>query len=204
MSLNIQGLMHTPQQYGFTLFEILVTVLVIAIGLLGNAGIQALSLNNTAMARNRSLAAMEASGLASMMHANAAYWQLGSPTSSCSINCNTSGTSSTSCTTAGTSGYITLSDAILSSQSTNCTTTSCSGLQMASYDLQNWGASVASALPNGAGLVTCNTTAYPVFCTISISWTQQNLSLNMVTGTETGVLASGQSMTDTYTMVVQP
>jgi len=204
MPLIIYGKTRAVLQSGFTLFEILVTLLVIAVGLLGNAGIQALSLNNTAMARNRSLAAMEASGLASMMHANTAYWQLGSPTNNCSISCNVGGTSSTSCQTGSTSGYISLGDAILSSQSANCTTTSCTGLQMASYDLQNWGVSVASALPNGSGLVTCNTTSSPVLCTISISWTQQNLSLNKVTGTETGLLASGQSVTSTYTMVVQP
>ena len=205
-------------QSGFTLFEILVTVLVIAVGLLGNAGIQALSLNNTVMARNRSLAAMEASGLASMMHANTAYWQLGSPTSSCSVSCSTSGTSSTSCTTGGISGHITLGDAILSSQNTDCTTTSCSGLQMASYDLQNWGASVASALPNGTGLVTCNTAA-PLSCTINICWTQQNLTLNptatptttsttrcgsTVTTQSSNTMQAGQSVVQIYTMVVQP
>lgn len=196
-------------QKGFTLIEILVAVLVIAIGLLGNAGMQALSLNNTAIARNHSLAALEASGLASMMHANTAYWQKGSPTSSCSINCNTSLSSgSTGCTTGNVSGFIALGDSTLNTQnlstSAHCSTAQCTALQMASNDLQQWGASVASVLPNGTGQVTCSGTTPQVSCVISISWNEQNLALNKITGTETGNLASGTSVTQTYTMVVQP
>ena len=71
MSLKVQQSL----QSGFSLIEVLVAVVVIAIGLLGNASIQALSLNNTSIARIRSLAALEADGLASVMHANTVYWQ---------------------------------------------------------------------------------------------------------------------------------
>jgi len=89
---------------------------------------------------------------------------------------------------------------------------------MASYDLQNWGASVASALPNGTGLVTCNTAA-PLSCTINICWTQQNLTLNptatptttsttrcgsTVTTQSSNTMQAGQSVVQIYTMVVQP
>ncbi|HEY5139011.1 MAG TPA: prepilin-type N-terminal cleavage/methylation domain-containing protein, partial [Methylococcales bacterium] len=116
-------------QSGFSLIEVLVAVVVIAIGLLGNASIQALSLNNTSIARIRSLAALEADGLASMMHANSVYWQ--------SSVVPSGGTSGFTITGSQGSNYsaTTISDATLNGQTNNCLSAACTSEQMAGYDL---------------------------------------------------------------------
>ena len=67
---------HTPVLHarGFSLVEVMVAVVVICIGLLGIAKMQAMALSNTNMSRQRSLAAIEAASMASAMHSNQLYW----------------------------------------------------------------------------------------------------------------------------------
>jgi type IV pilus assembly protein PilV len=59
-----------PRQTGFTLIEILVTVIVLAIGLLGLAGLQATSLSFNSTAYQRSQATNLAYDIADRMRAN--------------------------------------------------------------------------------------------------------------------------------------
>src|SRR5690349_21912373 len=59
---------------GFSLVEVMVAVVVICVGLLGIAKMQALSLSNTTTSRQRALAAMQAASIASAMHSNREYW----------------------------------------------------------------------------------------------------------------------------------
>lgn len=185
-------------QYGFSLIEVLVALVVIAVGLLGNAGMQALSLNNAAIARNRSLGAIEADGLASMMHANVGYWQ------SAAVPSGANGFTITG-TQGGLYSATAISDTTLNGQASDCASVTCLPVQMAGYDLKQWGLSVANLLPTGIGLVKCSVVANtPVSCVISISWNENNLALNKVSGTEAGNLASGTSVTQSYTLVVQP
>ena len=49
-------------------------VVVICVGLLGIAKMQAMAVSNTNMSRQRSLAAIEAASIASAMHSNREYW----------------------------------------------------------------------------------------------------------------------------------
>jgi type IV pilus assembly protein PilV len=62
--------MHTSQQRGFTLVEVLIAVLVMAIGLLGLAGLQLTTLQSNQSAYHRSLATMKAMDIADRMIAN--------------------------------------------------------------------------------------------------------------------------------------
>ncbi len=55
---------------GFTLIEVLIAMLVLAVGLLGLAGLQATSLRNNQSAYNRSQATQLAYDLADRMRAN--------------------------------------------------------------------------------------------------------------------------------------
>jgi len=64
---------------GFSLVEVMVAVVVICVGLLGIAKMQALALSNTTTSRLRALAAIEAAGLASAMHSNREYWSGATP-----------------------------------------------------------------------------------------------------------------------------
>lgn len=179
------------------MIEVLVALVLIAIGLLGIAGVQALSVNNTTIALNRSTAALQADGLASMMHANSVYWQSASaPTESGGF---------TITATTGSGATTTISDSNLNGQTQNCSQANCSAPQMAGYDLQQWGLAVAAALPSGSGQVTC-VAGTPVFCTINVLWNENNIALNGVgnTSTSTNAYAIGTTVTQTYTLVVQP
>jgi type IV pilus assembly protein PilV len=187
MSLNTR-----PQQRGFSLVEVLVSVVLIAVGLLGNASLQALSLNNTSDARYRSLATIKADSLAAAMHANTGFWQ------------NTALVPVTAANGFNITGSV-VSDSTLDAQAADCSGAACTPLQMAGYELKNWGLEIANSLPGGAGNVNCSLVGTnPISCVIIISWTEINVALNKASGTETGALASGFTVTQSYSMVVQP
>jgi type IV pilus assembly protein PilV len=181
-----------PQQRGFSMVEVLVSVVLIAIGLLGSASLQALSMNNTSVARYRSLATIKSDSLAATMHANAGYWQ------------NTALVPVTIANGFSITGSV-VSDPTLDVQATDCSSAACTPVQMAGYDLKQWGAEIASLLPAGTGNVKCALVGTnPITCVITISWTENNVALNKVSGTETGTLASGTTVTQSYSVVVQP
>src|SRR5438445_9867309 len=64
------------REAGFSLVEVMVALIVMSVGLLGIAKMQALALTSTTSARMRSIVALEASSLASTMRADRAYWTL--------------------------------------------------------------------------------------------------------------------------------
>ncbi len=70
MSLIHRQIVNIPRQAGFTLIEILVTVIVLAIGLLGLAGLQATSLSFNSTAYQRSQATNLAYDITDRMRAN--------------------------------------------------------------------------------------------------------------------------------------
>lgn len=77
MSLIARQAAKMPKQAGFTLIEILVTVVVLAIGLLGLAGLQATSLSFNSTAYQRSQATSLAYDIADRMRANASAARAG-------------------------------------------------------------------------------------------------------------------------------
>lgn len=168
--------------HGFVLLEALVALLVIAFGLLGLAAMQAVAINNTSVAKSRSLAAIQAESLAATMHANPAYWAALSTSTSISVVAS-SVSGSNAPTSAG-----------------QCGTASCTAVQMAGYDMQNWGVALLGVAPSAQGAVNCTglTVASPVSCTILVSWVEKTAALNAA------VTASAVSSTVSYQMVVQP
>jgi type IV pilus assembly protein PilV len=181
-----------PQQRGFSLVEVLVSVVLIAVGLLGNASLQALSMTNTSDARYRGLATIKSDSLAAAMHANTGFWQ------------NTALVPVTAANGFNITGSV-VGDSTLNAQAADCSSAACTPLQMAGYDLKNWGQELANSLPGGAGNVDCSLVGTnPVSCVITISWTEINVALNKASGTETGALASGVTVNQSYSVVVQP
>lgn len=65
---------------GFTLVELMITVLIVTIGLLGLAKLQATAVANTSISRTRALMTYQAESLAGMMRANKAFWVTSGPT----------------------------------------------------------------------------------------------------------------------------
>lgn len=109
---------------GFTLIEVLISVLVLAFGLLGYAGLQATSLRNSQSSYYRSLATNAAYDIADRIRANK-----------------------------GAANQYTADPATAAAQPNCKTTTGCTTAQMAENDLHEWNQAL-SVLPMGAGSVT--------------------------------------------------
>jgi type IV pilus assembly protein PilV len=177
---------------GFSLIEVLVTLVVIGVGLLGIAKIQALALSSTGVASQRSIAALEASSLAASMGADRAYWAQGGVAAAPGVTIQ----------------GLAISDPTLSA-ATDCTTASganppqCSPLQVAAYDVQRWAAAVNALLPGAVSTIVCsNIVNTPVDCTIQIAWGENAVAMN-AQGTNAQNAQSTFNV-PTYTLFVEP
>jgi len=142
-------------QAGFTLVEALVTFLILAVGLLGLAGLQAKGLQFDHSAYQRTQAVLLAADIADRMRANLA-------------------------TAVGGSYTVAFGDAVNSSA--NCSTSACSVATMAKYDLTQWKASLTQLLPRGDGKIVMTAGVAPaVTATITVHWDELRSG---VTGTD--------------------
>jgi len=153
---------------GFTLIEVLVALIIIAVGMLGIAKIQALAYASTGTASMRSLAAIEASSLASAMRVNRGYWTVAPiPLTITITGANVNATDGT------------LNGAI--SCVSGVGVTPCSTNTLAAYDLHTWATALNKALPNVSATVNCPTplpAGTPLGCTIQINWSERNTAIN--------------------------
>jgi type IV pilus assembly protein PilV len=200
---------------GFSLVEVMVAVVVICVGLLGIAKMQAMALSNTNMSRQRSLAAIEAASFAASMHSNRLYW----------------GTLPNLLTvTLSAAGAQVIGDAALQAQIANdlipANANDCvgvangppkcpAGVNLAAFDLARWWAnSVSLTLPNPTATVNCPQVppgnAAPIACTIQISWTEKAVAINTAEATQAaneqagGPNAIARSENPTFTLYVEP
>lgn len=128
-SLSRLAMRTVRRQSGFTLVEVLVAALLLSIGLVGLAGLQAASLANNQSSFMRSQVTALAYDLADRMRANVA----GSIANS----------------------YAPANSALTAA----CTTTAgCSNQQMAQNDIAEWNAAISSYLPMGQGWVCIDST----------------------------------------------
>jgi type IV pilus assembly protein PilV len=181
---------------GFTLIEVLVALVVTAIGLLGIAKIQALAYANTGSASVRALVAIQASGLAATMHANRVYWSLGSAPSPLIITNTTISDNTLNNTATG------VTDCDVGGASAPCTPPI-----LAAFDLHTWARGISGLLPgaNPVTTITCNSTnvSLTLNCAIQITWNEKTVSLNAqsAAGTTSGTTGT---FAPTYTLYVEP
>jgi type IV pilus assembly protein PilV len=175
---------------GVSLLEVLIALVVTSIGLLGIAKMQALAISSTRVSSMRSLISVEASSLASAIHANRLYWTgktVGSVANTFEVDV----------TSGAAGGTITSStDAALQAAVLDCTAVTCVGAPMAAYDLQQWGAALFNVMPTSTGSVICS--GLPPACTITVNWTETSVGMNSATQYTNGTQAQ------TYTLMVQP
>ena len=117
------------QQSGFTLLEVLVTAIILAIGLLGLAGLQVFGLKNNQSAYMRSQATLLAYDIADRMRANPVGFRDGAynnPTATEESNC--------------------------------VSTTGCSSAEMAEHDMFEWTSTLSDQLPGGVGIACIDST----------------------------------------------
>ncbi len=183
---------------GFSLIEVMVALIIIAVGMLGIAKMQALGLSTTESSGTRSLVAIEAASLAASMHANRDYWVGGPPPTSFTITVATTGPGTTS---------VTINDPtnVLSAVPACGTTSACTtgnSSQIAAYDVQQWAAALAQVVPAALATVACNNTTPPLSCTIQIQWAENVTSTsNTVAATSSGANVLNSPV---YTLYVEP
>lgn len=115
---------------GFSLLEVLITILVVSLGLLGMAALIMSGVRSNNIAHYRSVATKQAEDIADRMRANLAGARAGN--------------------------YDTLTANIPSSS--DCMATACSAAQMAAYDHSQWNTANSRLLPGGQGTVNGNVT----------------------------------------------
>ena len=135
---------------GFSMIEVLVTLLIISLALLGTAGLQAYSMRLNQGGQFRSLAVFLAADLAERMEANRTSAVAGDYV------------------VASTDGAAFLAGA--AAVSTACVTAACSAAQLAAYDLSQWQSAVATTLPQSSWSVAQVISGTQGTYTITINW----------------------------------
>jgi type IV pilus assembly protein PilV len=132
---------------GFTIVEVLVSLLILSVGLLGSAKLVLYTAHSNDSAYLRSQATQLAYEILDNMRAN--------PTAAAAAPSNY---------------QTTLSAAASSYTGQNCLNAACPvAANLATYDLYTWKTRLAGALPGGQGSVTVSPTA-PVMATIVVKW----------------------------------
>jgi type IV pilus assembly protein PilV len=151
------------------LVEVMVALIVCSIGLLGLAKMESLALASSDVAGTRAIAALEASSLAAMMHADRGYWSSTSATPLATVTWVN-----------GTGANITDSNLQPVQACTVAGANSCNAMQMAAYDVQNWAAALQPLLPGYTAAIQCTPTVTtgPVTCTITITWVENAVAAN--------------------------
>jgi type IV pilus assembly protein PilV len=191
------------RESGFSLVEVMVALIIICVGLLGIAKLEALMLSSTGTSRVRALVALQAASLADAMHADRDYWDGGSAfwiPANANLVLTLTEASGNNPAWVGTNAP-TGADA-------SCRNAVCNSLQLATYDLDNWASTLptngglAAVLPNSTTTITCSTAPATglVSCTIQIQWNENTVAANKQEAAVGGQVFQPQ----TYTLVVEP
>jgi len=155
---------------GFTLVELLVTMVIVAVGILGIVKMEAAGVAESQVSRVRSLMTFQAESLASSMRANRGYWA--STTAAFTTNWTTA--------TSGTQGYPMSANAT----DATCQSAACSSSEMAYADAKAWSDAFATAFPSASFTVACSaacaagSTTVPRSYDITLTWSEKTLAVN--------------------------
>lgn len=131
------------KQCGFTLLEVLIALLILSIGLLGLASLQTNGLRSNQMASMRTTATQLAYNITDRMHANPVGVDA--------------------------QDYVIAVSDVDPVIATDCESTTCTSLQMATYDLSQWRSAI-NTLPGGSSSITRTVTGTVVTHTITVFW----------------------------------
>jgi type IV pilus assembly protein PilV len=176
--------MRNSPTRGFTLLEVLVALLIFSLGVLGMAGLLAMSVRTNHSAYLRTQATFLAQSIADRMRANAS-WALWTNAYNGSWTAPASSTNAANCQAGG-------------------TTTSCTYSDVANRDIAVWTSQVSRFLPNATESINCSgapsipVSTYQMLppyggtCTITINWSESTLAV------------AGNPDTETLSWVFQP
>jgi type IV pilus assembly protein PilV len=191
---------------GFSLVEVMVAVVVICVGLLGIAKMQAFAVSSTTTARLRAMAAFQAASLASEMHSNRVYWASAAAVASSPITITVPGTTAPlNGVSVIPGGFAKASDFCIAA--TVSANPQCPAATLAGFDVQRWGEAMTGLLPNMQTTITCQGAIQPPSCIIQMRWNEStgtiNSSAQSVAIVDPSINAAGGS-SDYYTLYVEP
>ncbi len=135
-------------QTGFTLIEVLVSLLILAFGLLGIGGMLGFTLKSNSSSYLKQLSVQSASTIIDRMRANKSEAAAGSY----SLSNLTTGTAP-------------------SAPTTNCINTTCSPAQLATFDYWDWQINdVSRQLPSGRASITTSLSGSDTLVTVTVQW----------------------------------
>lgn len=143
------------RQQGSSLLEVLVTLAIVAVALLGTAALQAKALQLNQGGQFRAQAVFLVADIAERMEANKAAAVAGA--------------------------YVLTSGDTPPSLVTDCSTAVCSSSTLATYDILQWQAAVAAVLPQGSWSVARTATGNPSTYSIAVSWVDRRGSTTYAT-----------------------
>ena len=192
---------------GFSLIEVMIALIIICVGMLGIAKLEAVVLSNTGSSRLRALVALQAESLADSMHADRDFWDGASNDWTVSMGATITVTGGTASLGATNSAH--LGSAL--GTPPNCTA-SCTPANLAGYDLTQWAVGsttppitegISQLLKNSTTTIGClaETATNPASCSVTITWTENTVAANQQ---EAAAGAPTAFSAETYTLVVQP
>jgi type IV pilus assembly protein PilV len=174
----MRNAIHHPapalQVRGFTMIEVLVTLIIISLTLLGSAGLQSYAMKMNQGGQLRTQAVVLGLDLLERIEAN-----------------NTAAVAGQYAVTTLPASYI-----------TNCYVTSCSPAALATYDLYQFAQNLTAQLPSGTATITVSG-AGPFTYTLQINWVERIAkaeSSAVTTGGTTMVTGSGSTERFSYTV----
>jgi len=132
------------RQHGFSMIEVLVTLLIISLALLGTAGLQAYSMRLNQGGQLRTQAVVLGADLAERIEANKVSAVAG--------------------------GYVLANGNVANALSTACLDAPCPPAALAAFDLSQWQNAVAATLPQSSWTVAQTIGDNPSVYTITVSW----------------------------------
>lgn len=171
---------------GFTLLEVLIALIVVAVGLLGLAKMQAMALASSQVNGVRALIAFQANSFAATMHSNRAYWASGGAP----LNFSMQGTT------------VTDPGGVLGAVPPNCVASAlpsaalCSPAQLAAFDAQAWAANMNAQFPTYSATGTCATPLTgSVTCRFTINWLESFVTSGSTAATDSDGTGGARSFT---------
>lgn len=130
------------------MLEILITLVIVAIALLGTAGLQINAMRVNKGGQFRTQAIFLASDMAERMEANKTEAVLGT--------------------------YAVAATSAVSVAATNCAAAACNSAGLATWDISQWGTAISNVLPQPSWSITQTVAGNPSTYSIVISWTDRS------------------------------
>jgi len=156
MRYNLKLSAPNAAQRGFSMLEILITLVIIAIALLGTAGLQVNAMRMNKGSQFRTQAIFLASDMAERMEANKAEAILGT--------------------------YAVAATSAVGAAATNCAAAACNSAGLAAWDINQWGTSITNVLPQPSWSITQTVAGNPSTYSIVINWTDRSHVKSVASG----------------------